>query len=237
MAPADVAGLIAAIRSGNQLRVLDSNGAAIGTASLKGASAAFLYMDDRQKRVGTETALVRTGARPASSVPPPPPLPVVRAAPLTRSPPIALGSARIKALRKEHGCTIDEVGGPESAEVYALGAGRSLVLLACGSGAYNVSHVPFVATRRGRTVAIVPAPFDVKPDWWDNGLPLLVNADWDPASGLLESFSKGRGLGDCGTTSSYAWDGSRFRLVEEATMGECRGSTDYIIVWRAKVVR
>ncbi|HEY5722272.1 MAG TPA: DUF1176 domain-containing protein [Allosphingosinicella sp.] len=235
--PADVPALVAAIRSGNHLKVLGANGSGAGTVSLKGASAALLYMDDRQKRVGTETALVRTGARPAASVAPPPPLPIVRAVPLTRSPPIAIGAARIQALRRQHGCTIDEVGGPDSAEVHALGAGQSLVLLACGSGAYNVSHVPFVATRRGRTVAIAPAPFDVKPDWWDNGLPVLVNADWDPASGLLGSFSKGRGLGDCGTSSSYAWDGSRFRLVEQATMGECRGSTDYITVWRAKLVR
>ncbi|HMJ93236.1 MAG TPA: DUF1176 domain-containing protein [Allosphingosinicella sp.] len=237
VAAADVPALIAAIRSGNELKVVGADGAAVGTASLKGASAALLYMDDRQQRVGTVTALDRSGARPASSVPPPPKLPVVRAVPLTRAAPIAVGSARIKALRTKHGCTIDEVGGPDSAEVYALSANQSLVLLACGSGAYNVSHVPFVATRRGRAITIALAPFDVKPDWWDNGLPILVNADWDPAGGLLGSFSKGRGLGDCGTTSSYAWDGSRFRLVEEATMGECRGSIDYITVWRARVVR
>lgn len=237
VAPADVPALIAAIRSGNELKVLGANGAAVGTASLKGASAALLYMDDRQRRVGTVTALIRAGARPASAVPAPPALPVVRALPLTRSAPIAVGDARLKALRKQHGCTIDEVGGPDSAEVHALSASQSLILLACGSGAYNVTHIPFVATRRGRAVAVAPAAFDVKPDWWDNGLPALVNADWDPATGLLGSYSKGRGLGDCGTTNSYAWDGSRFRLVEEATMGECRGSLDYIRVWRAKVVR
>ncbi len=235
--PGDVPAVVAALRAGTKLRILAENGVAVGTVSLSGASAALLYMDDRQKRVGTVTALVRTGARPASSVPPPPPLPVVRAVPLTRAAPMAIGSARIKALRERHGCTIGEVGGPDSAEVYALGASQSLVLLACGSGAYNVSHVPFVATRRGRAIAIVPAPFDVNPGWWDDGPPMLVNADWDPASGLLGRFSKGRGLGDCGTTSSYAWDGTRFRLVEEATMGECRGSIDYIRVWRAKVIR
>ena len=235
--PADVPALIAAMRTGSRLKLFGANGSGAGTVSLEGASAALLYMDDRQQRVGTVTALVRPGAKPASAVPSPPAIPVVRAVPITRSPPIALGSARIKALRKQHGCAIDEVGGPDSAEVHALGANQSLVLLACGSGAYNVSHVPFVATRRGRAIDIAPAPFDVKPDWWGDDKPVLVNAGWDPASGLLGSFSKGRGLGDCGTTSTYAWDGRRFRLVEQATMGECRGSIDYITVWRARVVR
>jgi hypothetical protein len=66
---------------------------------------------------------------------------------------------------------------------------------------------------------------------------MLVNADWDKANGLLTSFSKGRGIGDCGVGSNFAWDGARFRLVEQEEMGECRGSTDYISTWRARVVR
>ena len=237
VAPADVPEVIGAIRSAKQLKILGATGAPVGTVSLKGASAALLYMDDRQLRVGTVTAVVRPGIRPASAVPAPPALPVVRAVPLTRAPPIAVGSARINALRKQRGCTIGEVGGPDSAEVYPLSASQSLILLACGSGAYNVTHVPLVATRRGRAIDIAIAPFDANPGWWEDGKPFLINADWDPAGGLLGSFTKGRGLGDCGTSSSYAWDGRRFRLVEESTMGECRGSVAYITVWRAKVVR
>lgn len=52
-----------------------------GELSLSGASAALLWIDERQGRLDTVTALRRRGARPASAVPLPPPLPVVTPAP------------------------------------------------------------------------------------------------------------------------------------------------------------
>ena len=234
---ADVPALIAAMRSGNQLKVLGANGSGTGTASLKGASAALLYIDDRQQRVGTVTALVRTGAKPASSVPPPPAIPIVRAAPRTTAPPINVGFARIEALRKQHSCTIGKVGGPDSAEVHALIATQSLVLLACGSGAYNVSHVSLrrdppwpgdqhnagAVRRESRLVGQGSAhPGQCR-----------LGPGERPARKLLQG-PRPRRLRD---HSAYAWDGRRFRLVEEAIMGECRGSQDYIRIWRARVMR
>jgi hypothetical protein len=139
VAPAQVPTVLAALRSARRIKLLDRDGAALGTVSLAGASAALLYMDEGQQRTGTVTALVRPGARSASAVPAPPALPVVHAARPSGTP-IALGPARIAALRKAHGCTIDEVGGPDEAEAFAIAPGRTLVLLACGSGAYNVSR-------------------------------------------------------------------------------------------------
>lgn len=233
VAPADTAAMIGALRSASQLRLEAADGKPLGTVSLKGASAALLHMDEQQRRVGTATALVRPGTRPPAAVPPS--LPIVVARPLSSARPLTLSADALRALRKKHGCTIDEVGGPEEAESAALTAGETLLLLACGSGAYNVSYVPFVVRRGGRADL---APFDHRPGWWaEEGKPMLINAGWDKERGLLGSFSKGRGLGDCGTTSEYAWDGRAFRLVEQAEMGECRGSRDYITTWRARVVR
>ena len=40
---------------------------------------------------------------------------------------------------------------------------------------------------------------------------------------ILSSFDKGRGLGDCGVSADWAWDGKTFRLVEYRFMGDCRG--------------
>jgi hypothetical protein len=235
VAAADTPAMIAVLRSAGRLEVQSADGKPLGTVSLKGASAALLYMDERQRRTGTATALVRPGTRPPDNLSTPPPLAVVAAPPISHARPLALSAAGLEALRRKHGCTIDEVGGPEEAETAALGAAETLLLLACGSGAYNVSYVPFVLHRGGRSEL---AAFDIRPGWWaEEGKPILVNAGWDPERGLLTSFSKGRGLGDCGTTADYAWDGRAFRLVEQAEMGECRGSVDYITTWRAQVVR
>lgn len=236
VAPADTAAMIAALRSADRVELLGAEGKKLGTVSLRGASAALLYMDEKQRRTGTATALVRPGTRPMPG--PPPPLPAVTARPLSSARPLALSAAAITALRRKHGCEIDEVGGPDEAESSALGASESLLLLACGSGAYNVSYVPFILRGGRGAVRAEIAAFDVNPGWWgDEGKPILVNAGWDKEKGLLGSFSKARGLGDCGSMAEYAWDGRAFRLVEQADMGECRGSRDYITTWRARVVR
>ena len=222
VAEADVQAAIGALRSADRLEVKGADGKPLGTVSLKGASAALLYMDEQQRRTGTATALVRPGSRPPAAAPPP----------------LPFGSAELKALRRKHGRTIDEVGGPEEAERSTLTADSTLLLLACGSGAYNVSHVPFVLRRSGGRVRADLAAFDAPQQWWaEERKPILINAAWDFDRGLLASYSKGRGLGDCGTTAAYAWDGGAFRLVEQAEMGECRGSTDYITTWRAQLVR
>jgi hypothetical protein len=231
---ADNAALIAALRSAQRLELYSADGKSLGTVSLKGASAALLYMDEQQRRAGTATALVRPGTR-APGDAAPPAIPLVSAPPVSRARPTVPSAAALKALRRKHGCTIDEVGGPEEADSIALTASESLLLLACGSGAYNVSYVPFIVGRGGQARL---APFDHRPGWWaEEGRPVLINAAWDGERGLLTSFAKGRGLGDCGTETEYAWDSRAFRLVEQAEMGECRGSRDYITTWRARVVR
>jgi hypothetical protein len=236
VAPADTAAMIAALRSANRIELRSADGKPLGAVSLKGASAALLYMDEKQRRTGTATALVRPGTRPPPG--PPPPLPAVASTPPSSARPLALTPAALAALRRKHGCTLDEVGGPEEAETATMTTAATLLLLACGSGAYNVSYVPFVLRRGRGGVGATVAAFDLDEPWWkDEGKPILINAGWDTERGLLISFSKGRGLGDCGTTAAYAWDGSRFRLVEQAEMRECRGSTDYITTWRARVVR
>jgi hypothetical protein len=232
VAAADTQEMIGVLRSAAWVEVWTADGTRLGKVSLKGASAALLYMDEQQRRTGTPTALVRRGSRAPDDVSPPP-LPVVAARPISSARAPAMSAAALRALRRKHGCTLDEVGGPEEAETAALDAGVTLLLLACGSGAYNVSSVPFVVRRGSAGLA----DFDFKPAWWEKGKPMLTNAAWDAERGLLISFGKARGLGDCGTTNAYAWDGRAFRLVEQADMDECRGSRDFITTWRATVVR
>ena len=64
---ADPGELVGALRNARALEVRGADGARLGLVSLAGASAAMLYMDERQRRIGTVTALVRTGPQPASA--------------------------------------------------------------------------------------------------------------------------------------------------------------------------
>lgn len=235
--PADAPALLAALRSARELRMTGADGGDLGIVSLAGASAALLAMDEAQRRTGTVTALVRPGTRPVSAVPAPPALPDVRIAPMARGETPQVDAARLARLRRDTGCTLDEVGGPDEQIAVPLEDGKTLVLLACGSGAYNVTWVPFVATAgRGGRIELAPALFDAQWAQADGGRAELINAQWDGSARTISEFALGRGIGDCGTRSVYGWDGARFRLVRQSVMGECRGARDYITVWRTRVI-
>ena len=233
---ADEDALVAALKGARSLEVRGPDGAGLGRISLSGASAAMLFMDEAQRRLDTVTALVRTGTRPASAMPPPPELPVVRLPPVPADAPLAFSEARVTALRQEHECTIDEVGGPDHLETVQVETGTTLILLACGSGAYNLSSLPLIARSRAGEVMVDIAPFDHQMGIAAEDRPTLTNAAWDAERRRLQEYSKGRGLGDCGTRADYVWDGSSFRLVHQEQMGECQGSLYYIPTWNARVV-
>ena len=217
--------------------VQDAGGRALGELAVHGAHGALLYMDERQGRLHTGTSFLRPGDRPASVVPPAPALPVVTVAPRTDERPLAIPAARIAAVRRSNGCLASEVGGPEEAQTFALGNGRTLVLLSCGAGAYNYNSVPLIARGDGRDIRIEEARLDVPPQEGVDDTPryYLTNAEWDPDRRMIHEYAKGRGLGDCGVRSSYAWTGEIFRLVEQEEMSECRGTYSYLTTWRAEV--
>jgi len=232
--PADNSATIATLRTARQLELLDAGGQRSGRVSLAGISAALLYMDEQQSRLDTATALVRRGTRPAGSVPSAPALPAVRLTPPFQDETPSFDQARIRAIRSEHGCSIDEVGGPDEYDAVQLETGKTLILLACGSGAYNVTSIALVAEQGDDRLSIRRAGFDAVSDKADAA---LINAEWDGERRLLREFSRARGLGDCGTRSEYAWDGARFRLVRREEMDECRGARTFVTTWRARVVR
>ena len=235
--PAGTATLLGALRTGTKLEALGADGKSVGTISIAGASAALLYMDDRQQRVGTVTALARPGPKPPSAVPPPPPPPEIAIPPASAKPPRRMPLALAASLRKK-AC---DGGAPDNgapAETFRLDAGHTIALVPdhCDSGAYNQASLIYVAADSGPWL---PAGYDTDKKNTDDpgGGALAYNADWNASARQLEMFMKGRGLGDCGTRQSFAWDGLRFRLVAQAEMGECRGSIDWIPTWQARAVR
>lgn len=233
--PDDAFAFVEAAKAARQLGLLDASGTEVGHASLAGLSAALLYMDDQQKRVGTVTALIRKGARPAGTVPAPPALPLIVSPPVPKIPPRRLSKADVAREQVAHECDVSESEDFAPTHV-RLDARTTLALLPtpCDNGAYNFFGSALLVDQNGKVrPARLDSPAGMSPEN-DNS---LVNAYWDEKTRLLSTYEKGRGLGDCGTMQSFAWDGAQFRLVERRDMGECRGSTDYITTWRAAVSR
>jgi hypothetical protein len=215
-----------------RIELLDRAGNVVAPVSTRGSAGALLYMDEQQRRLGTTGALVRRG--PASRVPPPPALPVITSPAPTANPPRTLGPARVRQLLGRETTTC-EYANELDIESARLDARHSLLLAShpCGNGAYNLFSSAWIVDEAGHPR---PAAFDASGGMGE-GDDMLVNAGWDAKARRLTTFSKGRGLGDCGVGQAYVWDGTRFRLVHQEAMGECRGSTDYITTWRAKVRR
>lgn len=238
LAGAEAARVASALANARAVSVVDGRGVTLAAISPAGASAALRYMDAEQGRAGTVTATVAKGAAPATRVPAAPAPPVVHAvAPGGTA--AAPDKTQLAEMRRVQACDDDVVAGrPDlfKPEAFALGGGATLVLMPCGSGAYNVIQSLFVI--RGGTVAA--AATDAPAGFEETGadhprVASVVNGAFD--GGVLTSYAKGRGLGDCGVTQGFAWDGRRFRLVEQAAMGECRGNPHYLRTWHARVVR
>ncbi|MGW8201979.1 DUF1176 domain-containing protein [Sphingomonas bisphenolicum] len=215
------------LRMGNRL---------LGKPSLAGSGAALRYMDARQGRAGTSTALVATGPLGPLAVRAAPAAPVIKRAPLpAATAPAALWREELTALGKFTRCA-DEMKGAEPPQLYRLSRTETLILVPCGSGAYNFTSVPVIATGDAGRRAFRLASFDLKPGWSEEeARPMLVNVGWTADKLRLDSFAKGRGIGDCGGSEAYVWDGTRFRLIEATSMGECRGAWHWIRTWSAQV--
>ncbi|MDR3510551.1 MAG: DUF1176 domain-containing protein [Caulobacteraceae bacterium] len=219
LSPAQAAALIAAVRNGSQLTL--AGGKAPITLSLAGSSAALLWIDDRQGRVGTVTALAAKGARPASAVPAAPAAPVVRAAPAisqaglpTRAPKAILDNPKLKDC--------DDPGAKsEDTTIARLGAHQILWGVPCSAGAYNLLSVLFVSDEAGRGAREIVPP-DAEPNNPDAD-DELMNINYDPETRTLTAFAKARGIGDCGEAATWVWDGQGFRLLDETVMGQCQG--------------
>ena len=224
----DAAAVAAAMANGTTLTIAGRS----GTISLKGASAALRYIDAAQHRAGTTSAVVAKGA--ATAEPNPPALPVVRAIPLV-SQDKGVTPAEMARMKKLGAC--EDMSNFDAPTMGRADKDTLIVALPCSAGAYNVIMVLFVVRNGAVTPAGVDAPvgFDATGEESQTPVHSVVNGGIE--YGLLTSYAKGRGLGDCGVSQSLAWDGRRLRLVDQSEMPECRGNTDTITTWRAKVER
>jgi hypothetical protein len=235
--------LVDAARRVTAVMILSASGDTLGVVSLLGFRATLLAMDDAQRRTGTVTALDRRGPRATATVPPAPRVRPIQVRPYTgtedQRADTLLALAARKHLGPRMGSDCDDPDEFTWDEATPLDATRHLVGLMCFRGAYNVSFRWYILTdrnvRTARAATFVESPASrlQTPDVD------LVNATFDPAAGTMRAFAKGRGLGDCGVLSAWAWDGSRFVLTERRELHECRGVTSdwWPVTARRPVVR
>ncbi|MET2828280.1 DUF1176 domain-containing protein [Mesorhizobium shangrilense] len=232
-----VAAVLAAIRSAEKLEVISERQPAsaqvLASISLVGAKAALLWVDERQQRIGTVTALVGRGSKPASAVPVPPALPLIVPERTTDGgpPPEALSEAtRSEMIRQSAGYCDEDRGGPDpdSKTMVRLGQGLVLASVRCFSGAYNFGRAYFLVEESEKPAvrpALFPRPVEQKVEEDKELTPnnVLWNADFGPNSTEISHFAKGRGMADCGETGVWRWDGRAFQAVSMTEMNSCRG--------------
>ena len=201
--------------------------------SLAGASAALRFMDAQQMRVGSIGALVAKGLVTSSDGPAVPPSPVVTARPISQIaaplPPPPAG------VRPSADCLSDP-GADTGLVAFRLSPDLTLWAACENWGAYNADYRLFIAGP-GQATPLTMSGFDIP------GQPRRPNTrgllTWPALSEdktTITSITKNEGLGDCGISSEWVWDGQALRLVDLRAMPVCRGvaSGDWPVVFTAR---
>ena len=115
---------------------------------------------------------------------------------------------------------------PLGVETYRLDATHTVGIVGCFLGAYQGPSVIVVINEDGSwKLASIELPDAMAQH--SLGTPwqhMLTSAGYSSKQRLLTEWAKGRGLGDCGRSASWAWDGSYFRLTAFRALNECRGA-------------
>lgn len=233
LSPAQGAALIDAMRNGQQMSVL-AGGKSVFSLPLSGSAATLLWIDDQQQRVGTVTALGRRGDKPAASIPPVPAPPVLHAAPAASQAglPKRVPAAVWKARGRD--CTAEAGGVADAPLIARLAPGLVLWGPVCDQGAYSIGNSLMLGDEHGGNLRPLKLSYPAGLD--EHAVSELADPDFEPKTGTLSSFAKGRGIGDCGEVLSWVWDGKAFQLLNADVMTECHGvpMDDWPNLWTAR---
>ena len=185
--------------------------------SLNGLSAALLYIDDKQKRLGSpRVAGPPTGNR------------VIAKVSETKTPyDIA------KIAETEHEKTKDPLEcDADAAASYALGTAistlddeNSLAVIPCSVHAYNVTFQLYVINHKTQRAKRQQwAVYSGFTGWV--GTDRLTNVNFDEEAKELFMVHKGRGIGDCGTTGIWKWGEFGFKMDSFHAKDDCDGKDD-----------
>jgi hypothetical protein len=227
---ANTRALAIAARDGAELKLTRRKKAPL-ILSLAGGGATMIWIDEQQGRLGSPTALGRATGRPSAIVAPATPTlaagPAVSQTGLPDKVPEAAMAAAGECERPDDR--------PAEALIARLSPGVVLYAPVCSSGAYNALYSLVLADERGQGGRRIDLPLPAGFGLASIGDPM--NLDYDPATRTLTSFSKGRGLGDCGDETHWVWNGNAFQVLLARVMGDCKGVPfdDWPTLYQAEV--
>lgn len=141
-------------------------------------------------------------------------------------PPVTLPSPLLKKHYAESAC--EKLGTNlidlRLATIAPLSPGKTLYVIPCFSGAYNIAYRLYVVRNDDFATArtLFFANYSLSLGWY--GSDTLINVSYNPETGMLSAFGKGRSAGDCGNTALYHWDDYDFRMLEYRAWDRCDGS-------------
>lgn len=198
--------LFDAMGPGNTMRVSfqDEHGM-VQTASfsLSGLTAALLWIDEQQVRVGAERV---AGAAPEDLTP------------VSADQPANVPAELLRRFAADDDCEPFEVLPHANDIIQADTENGALYFLPCTAGAYNFSYKVWKQSN-GYYSPVLFAEYTQTLGW--TGTSFIINPDYDAENGILTAFYKGRGIGDCGSFARWQWTGQNFKMLEYAYKDEC----------------
>lgn len=242
----DLRGLLRTMAFGQALHVTNHDLEEAPWFPLKSLAAALRWIDQRQGRSNTTTALINIGDLPASTVPPAPPLPIVRTAPAISQeglPKDPVLPATLEALADVKQCRADMARTDEGHhrnrdDVGRLAENTLLWSVQCWQAAYNQGHRFYLTDNQGRNpraLRLQTTEQMANDTLLDQG-DILINAHFDLTRRTMSSFIKTSGPGDCGVAAVWTWTGTDFVLTDERWMSECIGiwADKWPTTWRSQ---
>jgi len=218
------AALLAAMSAGERLvlELAADPGPKTHEIVLDGFGYAMTWLDRRQQRTGTTSAIMNPGDNEATDAPHGTPVlsPDTLPDPVRNLWDISLSCSSIDPAIF---ASLDAVS-------TAVDETTTLFLLPCGApSAFNTPYVA-IRARTGEDVQQIHAAR--MSDAGPIATGIFYNARWNPAHMELDGLFKGSGLGECGTWNRWKWLNGTFVLTEEATRQTCDGNETSVAKWQ-----
>lgn len=177
--------------------------------SLAGLTAALIWIDEQQRRLGSERVaeLPPIGLDPA----------------LDTAKPLAVDLRTVDLVNLHNGSTCSSRIDLDTADriwTAALDQSFTLYVVPCEDFAYNFVGALYVATDEGLAPAHLPDS-----DANGDASNLIYSASWDETTGELSSSYKG-GNGNCGSAGRWRWTDRQFELIELRARETCDQSAE-----------